>query len=255
MARLGFAVPLLVWVAGCDQPDALPAPPMETSGTVSGAIEATGATETTHGTAETSDGGQPTPDLPSECGQYLDDPQRDAEIRITNASASDVYLFDIDGCNSIESVWQVQTEDGGLWPTPCDPGMTPCEIVLGVACTSPWCTLACDQKNGIRLLPGATYAAPFEGLTRIPTTLPLECAGGCENQQCRRARTLLDGEQLGVAIAVAASPTCFEGMSCACQPGPEGWCETPVAEPGTVLDEIVLRASVADGVVAATFQP
>jgi hypothetical protein len=261
VVRWGPAVLVLVWLAGCDSPDALPAPPPETSGAMSGATESTGAAETTQGMASTaasedvSDGDQPKPDLPSECGQYLDEPEHDAEIRITNASASDVYLFDIDGCSSIESVWQVQTEDGGLWPTPCGPGMTACETVLGQACTSRWCTLACYQRSGIRLLPRATYAEPFEGLTRIPITLPPECAGGCENEECRQGRRLLDAEHVGVAIAVVTSPTCFMGMSCECDPGLEGWCETPVPEPGTVMDEIVLQATMAGGIIEATFGP
>ena len=180
--------------------------------------------------------------------------EADTEIRITNASASDVYLFDVDGCSSIEAVWQIATEDGGLWPTSCGLGFK-CETLLGQACTSPWCTLACYDRGGVRLLPGATYADSFEGVARIPTTLTPECAGGCDDQACLRARSLLDEEPVNVDLRVSASPTRAMGTSCACEPGPEGWCDTPAAEPDAQIDEVVLGGSLKHGIVDVTFGP
>lgn len=250
MARASAVLPVLVCLAGCAPADSIPEPGTTSSGESSSG----GAEPTTDGDAPGDTTGRP--DLPGACAQYLDETAGEAEVRITNGSATEIYLFDVDGCGTIESVWQLQTEDDGFWPTPCGPGMTACEGLLGLECSSPWCDLACRQRGGIRLLPGATYVESFPGLTRVPIRLPSECTGECDEPQCRRARALIDAEAVGVAVAMAASePTCVMGSPCACEPGPDGWCETPVAAPETEIDEVVLQGSVAGASVSVTFAP
>lgn len=252
MARPGCGL-LAAWLfAGCDPSasSALPAP-SDTGGAATTTATTTAATGDTTSTSDpptttssnpSSDGMEPALDLPPICDEYLDEPELELELRITNLTDTDVYLFDVDDCGSIESIWQIHTEDDGRWPTPC--GLPQCETAIGRSCLESWCFDWCLDVGGIRLLPGATYTEAFGGRVRMETTLAAECTIECDDEPCLWARRLLTDEPAEVHVLVSPDPMCVDGSPCSCAAGAIGWCETPDLDHDAAREELVLPAVV-----------
>lgn len=224
--RLSLACVLL---AGCDPLGPGPAP-VEPAGTTGETDPDAGEPTTGAGSSSASGPGEANPerppDLPPVCSGFEDATSPgDVPIRITNGSEADLFLLDVDGCNIWRSQYRLRRLGEIVWPKSGCGYFVPCERVVGDVCESAWCHAVCYWAETIRIIPGGSYAIPWEGLVYEPRTLPPECAPGCDFE-CDQARPAEIGEHLTLELLTATEMEC-PGGDCACNPNGEGWCVYP----------------------------
>ncbi len=182
------------------------------------AVVTSDGTETSDGSASSGSGGAGT------CAPYADsvDGATPVTIRVTNATADDLFFGELGRCDSWLPL-EVVGPDGALdWQGP----MYGC----GLCRECGGCYFGCVEVPARRLPPGSTLSIEWAGTTFDTISRPASCTTpACEATECLRESSPAPG---GYAMTFTAhtAVTCSEG-SCTCVPSAAPVCEVPYAIP------------------------